>query len=209
MSGRSWVRVLVTLVLLSTATFILLDIRSSGSFKKSRTNRALRDAGVLPYVEKGIVTATYYTDQASGWLYKNGPVYAKAVSDVFKPYLDVFWLYVGEVGLVLLRWTEAPRSVINTYIPPFLEKVTDVYVPALLAKLDSFLQNISTHASTLWSFILEYLILLGDWLKQNVFTGSLSPENLQKTTAKALENLQQYYVAGYKWISHQVNALIK
>jgi len=209
MSGRSWVKVLISLVLLSTATFILLDIRSSGSFKKSQTNRALRNAGVLPYFEKGIARVTYYSDQTSAWLTKNGPLYAKAVSDTCKPYLEIFWLYVGEVGLVLWRWTEVPRSVINTYVPPILEKVTDVYIPTLLGKLDAFVKYLSAHASVVWSLILEYLILLGDWLKQNVFTGSLSPENLQKSTAKALENVQQYYVAGYKWLSNHVNALIK
>lgn len=189
-------------------TFMAYDTKSNGSFQKSFTGKLLKETGALPVVEHAFNKIEFYSMRAHSWISVNGPLYWKSISAVVSPYLTLFWDKFFEIMLYLWDSTLFIRVWINNNIPPILEKISDNYVPKLQSMLWQFSNQLQSHLTTVWAFILKTALLTSNWLQTNVLTGSLAPENLQKVAIQAIEVLQNYVFETYNWAANQMRAIV-
>jgi hypothetical protein len=194
-SGFPW-RPLFILTVLSLGLLVTYDVRLHGTFKKSVTGRALRDYGVLAVWNQTSVRANVYYNQASKWLQKNAPVYYDIVNNSIGPYVRVAYEKLQQALVVAYDAFAPVRAWANKTIPPILAIINDQYVPRITAFAQQFAKSIQAA-----------LIDLGIWLQQNVFTGSLSIENLQKLTYDLVSKAQGLAGETAHWISRQISAL--
>ncbi|XP_026686936.1 uncharacterized protein LOC103519768 [Diaphorina citri] len=86
-SKSSPLRWLILISLMALSAFVAYDVSLHGSFQKSQTGQALKDAGVLKTYEQLSVKAKIQYANASKWFSKNGPTFLKQTADYIKPYL--------------------------------------------------------------------------------------------------------------------------
>lgn len=200
------------LLLLAIAGLLSYDISKHGSFRSSSTGNFLNDIGALQYGEHAWTRIKFYSNKSYRWAEANIPQYYKIVGEHAKPYLDLMWDLCLIVGHQLISMYENIHTYVEEKTPVVIEWINH-YAPGLLdkVKLHSIeaWEMMKTNALLLWQYFLHYSYLGIEWVKTNVFVGTLSPENLQKYSMEALNTTQVYATWTYDWVCRKVQTLSK
>ncbi|XP_013789846.1 transmembrane protein 214-like [Limulus polyphemus] len=212
MTARSfpWRRLLMFFMFVVSAA-LAYDIHVHGSFQKSQTGKFLKDIGVLAVCQQAWGRITVYSNKAYRWAENHVPVYYRKVSTFFGYYLEIFWTNFFALCMYVWNSTQGLRDWINVKIPPLLEwlnsKLPKFTEKVVAVALDSWLV-IQKYLVWLGSHLVYYLTIIGSWLQENVFTGNLSVENLQKYAVDTGATVQKYVVLVYQWSAQQVSGLV-
>jgi len=200
MSSRSKIpwKFLLFISILAVGAAVTYDVQLHGTFKKSVTGRLLRDYGVLGVYNQAAVKTSYYYGQGSKWMAKHGPVYYEKVDKAVGPYVRIVWDKV-QTGLLIVWEALGPvRAWTNKTLPPLLKTVNEQYVPKVTAIAKQTAASIQSN-----------LIDLGLWLQNNVFTGNMSIENLQKIVGDLVAKGQAAAGQAVSWVNQQYAVLTK
>ncbi|EDV32443.1 uncharacterized protein Dana_GF14050, isoform A [Drosophila ananassae] len=173
---------LFIVALIAGALYYDTETNGKGVFEKSATGKVLKNAGVLPHVEK-----TWYTVMGAGargykWAEVNVPPYAEPV---VKTSVDVWKLarnaacniFQNGKGYFSAKW-------------PVVAKFIDQYVPNLSGKIEAFAAGVSDFAVSSYD-------KSATLIKEKVLVGRFSPENinqaLNQTRIAALEYFNQFH----------------
>ncbi|XP_037709388.1 transmembrane protein 214-A isoform X1 [Drosophila subpulchrella] len=170
------------IALIAGALYYDTEVNGKGVFEKSATGKVLKNAGVLPHVQK-----TWYTVMGAGargykWAEVNVPPYAepaiKTSGDLWKLARNAACnVYQNGKGYFGAKW-------------PVVAKFIDQYVPNLSAKIEAFAAGASDFAVSSYE---KSAVLI----KEKVLVGRLSPENinlaLNQTRNAALEYYNQFH----------------
>ncbi|XP_044316021.1 transmembrane protein 214-A isoform X1 [Drosophila rhopaloa] len=170
------------IALIAGALFYDTEVNGKGVFEKSATGKVLKNAGVLPHVQK-----TWYTVMGAGargykWAEVNVPPYAepaiKTTGDLWKLARNAACnVYQNGKGYFGAKW-------------PVVAKFIDQYVPNLSGKIEAFAAGVSDFAVSSYDKSAALI-------KEKVLVGRLSPENinqaLNQTRNAALEYYNQFH----------------
>ncbi|XP_030384375.1 uncharacterized protein LOC115631692 isoform X2 [Scaptodrosophila lebanonensis] len=158
------------------------EVNGKGVFENSATGKVLKNAGVLPHVQKGWYATMSASARGYKWAEKNVPPYAqpaiKLGGDVYK----------------LARNTLCNASTAaRTYFTakwPVVAKFIDQYVPNLSNKLEA--AAVSTKTLVVNSYDKSAALI-----KEKVLVGRFSPENINQalnlTRNAALDYYNQFH----------------
>ncbi|KAH8341621.1 hypothetical protein KR059_012373 [Drosophila kikkawai] len=173
---------ILVIALIAGALYYDTETNGKGVFEKSATGKVLKNAGVLPHVQK-----TWYTVMGAGargykWAEVNVPPYAepaiKTTCDLWKLARNaVCNVYQNGKGYFSAKW-------------PVVAKFIDEYVPNLSGKIEAFAAGVSDFAVSSYD---KSAVLI----KEKVLVGRFSPENinqaLNQTRNAALEYYNQFH----------------
>ncbi|KAH8248607.1 hypothetical protein KR032_001372 [Drosophila birchii] len=173
---------ILVIALIAGALYYDTETNGKGVFEKSATGKVLKNAGVLPHVQK-----TWYTVMGAGargykWAEVNVPPYAepalKTTCDLWKLARNaVCNIYQNGKGYFGAKW-------------PVVAKFIDQYVPKLSGKIEAFAAGVSDFAVSSYD---KSAVLI----KEKVLVGRFSPENinqaLNQTRNAALEYYNQFH----------------
>jgi hypothetical protein len=201
-SSRFPWRTLLFLVIATIAGVISYDVITSGTFKKSKTAKLLKDAGLLVFLEQAWNRIRVYTGKAIVWLQENVPHYYGKACAFAGPYLQLFWEKLQASGVYIAEVTKPHRDWLNVKIPQLMEWVNK-QVPWLWAAIQYYaaiVWDYTVYCSLwVWHHVVHYTHITGTWLQENVFTGNLSGENIQKTLSSSMATVQSYSSSAMEW----------
>jgi len=195
-------RLLVLTVLSLITGLVAYDVYTSKGFQKSKTSRLLRDTGVLAFTQQVWLRISLYAGKAWAWLQTNVPHYYAKACEFSAPYFVLFWEKLYDFGIFVAEITKPQRDWLNEKIPAGLEWVQ--------SKLPGLYENVRHYVDLAWALLVQYSLWLwqhlvyichvtGTWLTENVFVGSWSIENLQKTLASTLASIQKQSSSLIEW----------
>ncbi|XP_054277726.1 transmembrane protein 214-A-like [Macrosteles quadrilineatus] len=195
---------LTYIVLATILGFIALDINEHGSFSASKTHRFLKDSGALHFGEVAWKTFRTYSQQGYRWCQSNVPVYAAKARDTTAPFLHAGFAWLSfVVQLLLVNVTLIYEFILSK--KPLVEQWINQYAPGLMESASYwFWRGLAIFGDIfilVFEFVLTYLSLAVTWLMENVFVGSLSPENLQKYTMDALNATSRFAAETLYWLT--------
>lgn len=170
------------IALIAGALYYDTEVNGKGVFEKSATGKVLKNAGVLPHVQKSWYTVMGAGARGYKWAEVNVPPYAEPV---IKTTCDLWKLarnaacnaYQNGKGYFGAKW-------------PVVAKLIDQYVPNSSGKIEAFAAGVSDLAASSY----EKAAAL---IKEKVLVGRLSPENinqaLNQTRNAALEYYNQFH----------------
>ncbi|XP_039479100.1 transmembrane protein 214-B isoform X1 [Drosophila santomea] len=170
------------IALIAGALYYDTEVNGKGVFEKSATGKVLKNAGVLPHVQKSWYTVMSAGARGYKWAEVNVPPYTepaiKTTGDLWKlarnAACNAFQSGKGYFGA---KW-------------PVVAKFIDQYVPNLSGKIEAFAAGASDLAVSSY----EKSVVL---IKEKVLVGRLSPENinqaLNQTRNAALEYYNQFH----------------
>lgn len=170
------------IALIAGALYYDTEVNGKGVFEKSATGKVLKNAGVLPHVQKSWYTVMGAGARGYKWAEVNVPPYAEPV---IKTTCDLWKLarnaacnaYQNGKGYFGAKW-------------PVVAKFIDQYVPNSSGKIEAFAAGVSDLAASSY----EKAAAL---IKEKVLVGRLSPENinqaLNQTRNAALEYYNQFH----------------
>jgi hypothetical protein len=159
-----------------------------GKFEKTTVGKVMKDAGVLPYAEKGYLATMKYSARGYKWGQKNLPVYYNTTVTVLGPYAEI----ARDLGKIALNGGRNAWAATVTYIDtkrPTIVKFIEQYAPGLPEKTSSLCCSTWTNVKTI--AINTYNVAI-DFFKTKVFVGSLSPENLGKLLNNTTKSMSFY-----------------
>lgn len=157
---------IVLIALIAGALLYDTEVNGKGVFAKSATGKVLKNAGVLPHVEKAWYTSMSCAARGYKWAEKTLPPYTKPACQLI---CDLSKLMRN----VACNVYTLSKELINSKLPvaaQFLEQ----YVPGLPKKIEDTAVTVKTVSVDLYGKFL-------DFFKTQVLVGRLSPENLSKT----------------------------
>ncbi|XP_013399368.1 transmembrane protein 214-B [Lingula anatina] len=197
-SGFPWM-LLFLLTFGSLGAVIAFDIYSSGGFEGSRTEGILKNTGILAFSEQVWNRTQLYASKLSQWLSENVPYYWAQLCAVTGPYFSLLWEKIQIFWTFLVDVTRSQREWLQVKIPELLIWV-DTKVPWLWTSIKYYSMQAWQLLWWLWELLLSGLITFGKWLHENVFTGSLSIENIQQSISSLLLAIQQYMRQFMQWV---------
>ncbi|KAH8298276.1 hypothetical protein KR018_012465 [Drosophila ironensis] len=169
---------LFVIALIAGALYYDTEANGKGVFEKSATGKLLKNAGVLPHVEK-----TWYTVMGAGargykWAEVNVPPYAEPV---VKTSVDLWKLarnaacnvFQNAKGYFGAKWPEVAKFI-------------DQYVPNLSGKLEAFVAGVSDFAVSSYD-------KSATLIKEKVLVGRFSPENINQALNQTRNVAVEYY----------------
>lgn len=182
-----------SIVLLAVIAGVLhydTNTNGKGVFANSATGKMLKNAGLLPHVEKAYVVVMTNTARGYKWAEQRLPGYMAPVGrlacDMFKLTRNTACSAYGIVkDFAVAKW-------------PVVSAALESYVPGLPQKLE----NVTVSTRVLISDSIGKIV---EFFKVNVFVGTLSPENL----GKALNQTQIAVVKYANEFSQQMDAWAK
>ncbi|XP_017154101.1 transmembrane protein 214 isoform X1 [Drosophila miranda] len=158
------------------------EVNGKGLFEKSATGKVLKNAGVLPHVQR----AWYVTMGASArgykWAEEHVPPYAEPA---IKTSVDL-WKLARNAACNIIQ---SGKGYLNTKWP-VLAKFIDQYVPNLSSKLEAFVSGACDLANNSYDKSAALI-------KEKILIGRFSPENinqaLNQTRNVALEYYNQFH----------------
>ncbi|XP_049811857.1 transmembrane protein 214-B [Schistocerca nitens] len=188
------------------------DVKRHGTFKSSSTGLFLRDIGALKYGEQAWNNAVVFSGKSYQWAEENVPHYYAIASEKAKPAAELCWKGIVITMEYVTIWYENIRVYGEAASRIFIDWVNH-YAPGLLEKLKEHSINVWNltvyYTIAMWNCSLEYVNVALEWLRNTVFTGSLSPENIQKYSLEALNTTQIYALRTYDWVYQKVQTLSK
>jgi len=193
-------------LLLALAGVVAYDVRVHNGFKSSKTGVLLRDVGALKYGEQALLRIQDVSRQAYRWGEQNVPVYWVKVKEVSAPYLAILSEYTTAVGLQVLAGC---RLLLDYCLDkkPIIEQWVSEYAPGVVEAMSQAGTQLWSSGLHIGSLALKYLSESGSWLRDNVFVGRLSPENLQRVTLEALNTTQALASQTFSWLNSQAQPL--
>uniref|UniRef100_A0A8D8UH17 Transmembrane protein n=1 Tax=Cacopsylla melanoneura TaxID=428564 RepID=A0A8D8UH17_9HEMI len=220
-SKASPLRWLILLSLMALSAFVAYDISLHGTFQKSQTGQALKDAGVLQAYDKFAFKTRIAYANASKWFSKNGPTFLKQAADSLVPYLVL-------MKNLLIVFSNAVVNGVVTFVKyvavklPLLHEAIESYCPGITEWSQKAVQNLWAQFLQLAQYLAaQSVIILGvvfqylkqvfaqvtEYLQKNVLVGDYSPENLQKAAFQGLSLAQEYVSSSVTWLSHKLTGL--
>uniref|UniRef100_A0A1B6G964 Transmembrane protein 214 n=1 Tax=Cuerna arida TaxID=1464854 RepID=A0A1B6G964_9HEMI len=188
------------LFLLAVAGVIAFDINTHNSFHSSKTGVFLRDVGCLKYADQALARIQDVSKQAYRWSEHNVPIYITKCREVLGPY---FSMLLDLMAALALHVVTGARLVVE-YCQPILQKWMTQYGPGLLEVLSVWSSLLWQYGLAVGALVLKYLSFAAEWLRDNVFVGQLSPENLQRVTLEAINTTQALAAQTISWINDKV-----
>ena len=152
--------------------------------------------GVIDFAEQLLIDLNRYAEISKSWAFKNLPVYYQSTQKFVSPYfetarrqIEFLVVYLWQVLLPIRQWA-------STNIPPLIKTVEEKVLPAVITFINDFSLA-----------VVAILVEFGKWIQNNVFTGSLSPENLSRVSGDAVSKVQVATGDIVSWISRQYQAL--
>ncbi|KAH8412264.1 hypothetical protein KR009_000898 [Drosophila setifemur] len=173
---------ILVIALIAGALYYDTETNGKGVFEKSATGKVLKNAGVLPHVEKVWYTGMGAGARAYKWAEVNVPPYAepaiKAIVDLWKLARNAACnIFQNGKAYFTAKW-------------PVVAKFIDQYVPNLSGKFEAFAAGVS-------DFTVSSYDKTAALLKEKVLVGRFSPENinqaLNQTRNVALEFYNQFH----------------
>jgi len=202
---------LIFIIMLVIGGILIFDIREHGSFKASKTGSFLKESGALHYGEIAFTKFRSYSQQGYRWCQANVPVYLTKARETAGPHLraGLYWL----ASLAQQLWANVKQ--LCEYFwekKPTVEKWINQYAPGLVDIVGSWLRQawdfLREYSALLVNLLVKYLTAAAQWLRENVFIGSLSPENLQRYTMDALNTTQQLASQTFSWLNDKVVTIV-
>ncbi|XP_005175887.1 transmembrane protein 214 [Musca domestica] len=181
---------LLLVALIAGALFYDTEVNGKGVFAKSATGKVLKNAGVLPHVEKAWYTTMSTAARGYKWAEKTLPPYTKPAC---KLVCDLTKLFRNAACNAFT----ATKEVINAKLPvaaQFLEQ----YVPGLPKKIEDTAVTVKTASVDVFGKLVAFF-------KTQVLVGRFSPENL----SKALNQTQNLALEYYNQFHKKVDAYAK
>uniref|UniRef100_A0A1B6KGB0 Transmembrane protein 214 n=1 Tax=Graphocephala atropunctata TaxID=36148 RepID=A0A1B6KGB0_9HEMI len=188
------------LFLLAAAGVVAFDVHKHQGFESSKTGVFLKDVGVLKYGEQALVRVQESAKQAYKWSEQNVPVYTAKCREVLGPY---FTMLVDLLSATAVQLVAGGRSVV-AYCQPLVQQWVAQYGPGLTEAVSLWSASVWQYGITIGTLALKYLSIASVWLRENVFVGQLSPENLQRVTLEALNTTQALAAQTFSWINNKV-----
>ncbi|XP_023219707.1 transmembrane protein 214-A-like isoform X2 [Centruroides sculpturatus] len=192
-------------------TFLIYDINLYGSFERSRSGKFLKESGILNACEQARGRITSYSQKSLEWLNKNVPVYYSKACNICRPYLELFWENFFLFCEYVWDSTADIREWLIIKIPPILDWLSE-HIPLYVEKIVRFISEIGEilyqYITLFTKYTLYYFDIAGRWLQENVFSGKLSPENLQRYAVHTIELIQQYTMSVLHWCSQQLSSIM-
>ncbi|XP_054283254.1 transmembrane protein 214-A-like [Macrosteles quadrilineatus] len=200
-------KTIVFVVFLAVAGAVAFDSKVHNGFKASKTGVFLKDIGALKYGEQAFDRIKEVSIQGYRWSEVNVPLYTAKARELLGPYVSVA---VDAVTSLSLQVMAAARAAVQYCVDkkPVVEQWVNQYAPGLA-------QTVTVWAHNCWELIkhyglqagtlaLKYLSVSAEWLKENVFVGKFSPENLQRVTLEALNTTQAFAIQTMSWINSKM-----
>lgn len=202
-------RSLLMLLLTVCGGIFIFDIYFHNGFKHSKTNKVLTETGILMFLTQVWNRVCLYSAKALVWLQKNIPYYWAQSCAFLAPYLQKLWELLYDLGIYIVNVTQPARLWLNENVPKAFEWV-NAQLPWLweytLYYWNIVWMFVWQNSVWLWQHIIYYFNVASTWLLQNVFTGSLSPENIQKTLGIVLTTIHTYLMAIFQWCYNLVQS---
>ncbi|XP_034666782.1 uncharacterized protein LOC117900501 isoform X2 [Drosophila subobscura] len=170
------------IALIAGALYYDTEVNGKGLFEKSATGKVLKNAGVLPHVQKGWYVTMGASARGYKWAEKHVPPYAepalKTAGDLWKLARNAACnVFQSGKGYFNTKW-------------PVIAKFIDQYVPNLSGKLEAFVAGACDLAVNSYDKSAALV-------KEKVLVGRFSPENinqaLNQTRNVALEYYNQFH----------------
>lgn len=169
---------IVLIALIAGSLIYDTEVNGKGVFAKSATGQILKNAGVLPHVEKAWYTSMSCAARGYKWAEKNLPPYTKPIC---KLACDMTKL----VRNAACNAFTASKDLFNAKLPvaaQFLEQ----YVPGLPKKIENTTGTVKTVSVDVYGKIVAFF-------KTQVLVGRFSPENLNKAFNQTQNLALEYY----------------
>ncbi|BFF94963.1 transmembrane protein 214 [Drosophila madeirensis] len=170
------------IALIAGALYYDTEVNGKGLFEKSATGKVLKNAGVLPHVQKGWYVTMGASARGYKWAEKHVPPYAEPA---LKTAGDLWKLARNAASNVF----QSGKGYFNTKWP-VIAKFIDQYVPNLSGKLEAFVAGACDLAVNSYD-------KSATLIKEKVLVGRFSPENinqaLNQTRNVALEYYNQFH----------------
>uniref|UniRef100_A0A1B6C1J5 Transmembrane protein 214 n=4 Tax=Clastoptera arizonana TaxID=38151 RepID=A0A1B6C1J5_9HEMI len=204
-----WVKLSFVLILVISG-LLAFDVNKYGSFKDSSTGHFLQDIGALTYFEHAYTRVQIFSIMIFKWCLKNIPVYYGIVKETTAPVLavvkDMIALCIGHFFRVINILAEYTAEKV-----PVVIDILNAYAPGLFETVQNYSFEtwsfLSTYLMQLFHLIIQYIIIVIEWTKVNIFVGKLSPENLQKYTMDAIETTHNVATQTFAWLSQQTEQI--
>jgi len=174
---------LFLLALITAALCYDTEVNGKGVFANSATGKVLKNAGLLPYVEKTWYTTMSASARGYKWAEKNVPPYAKPAGklacDLFKLGRNAACNACSSV----CDFVSAKLPVVGN----FLEQ----YVPGLPQKIEDFSVTVKNVSVDVFGKAVIFF-------KTQVLVGRLSPDNLSKALNETQNAALDYYYLFHK-----------
>lgn len=189
-------------LLFTIGAVIVVDVsKAGGEFPKSVTGRLLNDLGILEQTQH--VWRKSLSTSAKGyiWLEENAPIYYHQAANISKPYIEL----ARDVAIVGANNAVTLYGNLREYVvekAPIVQAKVDDYVPGLV-------DSVASYSAEGWKFTKNTAINLytisSEVLREKVFVGHLSPQNIQDKTHLAY-NVTRTRVTEYlHWVRHQIH----
>lgn len=188
--NKSSLKPILVLLTLLISTTIYFDIKHHGSWEASKLRHLIKQTGVCEYthvaLEKGKVGLLYVDARIE----ENIPDYKKKVAEFSDPYVRL----AKNLGIIVLNSCVEFKN--------FVVHKLDVYAPGVV-------ESSQDAVVTVFSSTVMYFNRSVDYLREEVFVGQLSPENMQRVVLEAFNTTQQKATEYYHWLYEKVQTTIK
>ncbi|XP_050500167.1 transmembrane protein 214 [Diabrotica virgifera virgifera] len=188
---------LLILLTLAVGGAISYDIKQHGSWNDSLTRKTLKEYKVCEYSHLAIDRVKSGLHWTSEKIEEQFPGLQQNVAVFSEPYVELL-VNLGKIG----------RNVAFNVKDVIVEKYP-VVVESVEAYLPGLVENSQKAISEVYITSVLYFNRGVDYLKNEVFVGQLSPENMQRVVVEAFNTTQQKAVEYYHWIYKKVQTSIK
>jgi len=206
-------RTLLTVICALLAVALTADVLTSkNGFSGSRSMRLLHDSGLCCAMNQAIKRAKQYTTLTVRWLSDNLPVYWARLAAFLAPYLALCWEKLQALSAWLLLVTEPQRRYVQRKVPELLDYAQQKWplIQSTLVHYADAAWLLIVHYFTIATDIItHYSLVTSNWLLENVFTGALAPENLQKTLSAGLLAVNGYVSSAATWAAQMAGVVDK
>ncbi|XP_054745319.1 transmembrane protein 214 [Anastrepha obliqua] len=168
----------VLIVLIAGVLIYDTNVNGQGVFERSATGKVLKNAGVLPHVEKVWYMSMGAAARGYKWAEHHVPPYAKPAGqlacDVFKMARNAACNLYGVLSDLVASKLPAAANFLEQYVPGLPKKIEDTSLVLKNVCVDAFGKTVT-------------------FFKTQVFIGSLSPENLSKVVNQTQNAAIGYY----------------
>ncbi|XP_017854347.1 uncharacterized protein LOC108607810 [Drosophila busckii] len=169
---------ILIVALIAGALYYDTEVNGKGVFEKSATGKVLKNAGVLPHVQKGWYTTMSASARGYKWAEKHVPPYAqpaiKLACDCWKLLRNASCnAYTNALNLWQSKW-------------PAMAKFIDQYVPEFSHKLEAFAAGVKD------LFVSSY-DKSATIIKEKVLVGRFSPENINQALNQTRNAALEYF----------------
>ncbi|XP_056635637.1 transmembrane protein 214 [Diorhabda sublineata] len=188
---------LLIILLLTIGGLLYYDIKQHGSWNESLTNKTLKEYKVCEYSHLVIDKLKEGLHWTSEKIEEHFPNLQQTIITYSEPYVE---LAINLGKLCRNAYYDIKERVLEKY--PVVVESVEVYLPGIIENSQKMLSNAYVTSILYYNRGMDYL-------KNEVFVGQLSPENMQRVVIEAFNSTQQKATEYYHWIYEKVQTSIK